>query len=276
MKKFEILKRIYENCSLTSKEILVAQYFVYKSDKKGSCYPSVTTIAYECGVSERTVQRATGKLRERGYLSIEKRVVNGRQTSNEYRITTDMPEDDPLSDNGAVQNKDVIEDKNKSMVVISLEELIYGEESKYDLSVLKSKVCGCDNIVLTPDNLDTITEYKEKNLVEVISCGYKICFRAYEMDSNRLTEGLNVEEINDTRIYDDIRNCVRYKADLIFAFLKAIVWFYYRKNKYEYYQLSNADIAKICVLEIAMYWGSDYYAIRRYLRTSALFLGASP
>lgn len=88
MKKFEMLNIICKDCDLTAKEKLVAQYFVYKSNKLGSCYPCVATIAEECGVSRRTVQRATKKLEEREYILIEERFKFGKQASNLYTFNT--------------------------------------------------------------------------------------------------------------------------------------------------------------------------------------------
>ena len=85
MKKFEMLNIICQDCDLTAKEKLVAQYFVYKSNKSGACYPCVSVIAEQCSVSRRTVQRATKKLAEKGYIIIEKRFkCGGKQTSNFY------------------------------------------------------------------------------------------------------------------------------------------------------------------------------------------------
>lgn len=88
MKKFEMLNIICQDCELTAKEKLVAQYFVYKSNKAGACYPCVATIAEECSVSRRTVQRATKKLVEKEYIVKEERFKFGKQTSNLYSFNT--------------------------------------------------------------------------------------------------------------------------------------------------------------------------------------------
>jgi DNA-binding transcriptional regulator YhcF (GntR family) len=90
MKKFKMLNLICDNCALSSKEKLVAQYFIYKSNKSGECYPSVETISKHCGVSVRTVQRATKKLQERNYITIDKRYYKGRQSSNQYTLNTEI------------------------------------------------------------------------------------------------------------------------------------------------------------------------------------------
>ena len=125
MKKFEILNAIYANCSLSSKEILVVQYFVYKSNQKGICYPSVNTIAKECGVSERTVQRATKKLQEKGYIIIEKRTANGKQTSNEYSLAIEDIEGKLHTQHMQQTLKDkVTENVNNEIVCIFLEDML--------------------------------------------------------------------------------------------------------------------------------------------------------
>ena len=124
LKKFEILNTIYENCSLSAKEILVVQYFVYKSNTQGRCYPSVHTIAEECCVSERTVQRATKKLQEKGYINIIKRMLNGKQSSNEYKII-----ENPTVDEQELCRSEIIDEapgdgNTIAMTVISLDDIL--------------------------------------------------------------------------------------------------------------------------------------------------------
>lgn len=110
VKKFKMLNLICENCTLTSKEKLVAQYFVYKSNKAGECYPSVATISKHCGVSQRTVQRATKKLQEKNYIIIEKRYYKGRQSSNQYSLNTAISLDynEEVTDNNEIGNMEVL------------------------------------------------------------------------------------------------------------------------------------------------------------------------
>lgn len=134
MKKFKMLNLICESCTLTSKEKLVAQYFVYKSNKKGECYPSVETIASHCGVSERTVQRATKKLKEKDYISIEVRYYKGRQSSNEYRLNAMLIDGMGEESGGSGECNEIALD----MEVINLEavllqsELVKGKVDQYD------------------------------------------------------------------------------------------------------------------------------------------------
>lgn len=121
MQKFKMLNLICENCTLTSKEKLVAQYFVYKSNKTGECYPSVETISKHCGVSQRTVQRATKKLQEKNYIFIDKRYYKGRQSSNQYSLNTTMS----LENDREIQEANVIESEKKEEIeVITLIDIL--------------------------------------------------------------------------------------------------------------------------------------------------------
>ena len=123
MKKFKMLNLICESCTLSSKEKLVAHYFVYKSNRSGECYPAVDTIAKHCGVSDRTVQRATKKLQEQDFIIIEKRYFKGRQSSNEYKLNT-LLMDVERAENQQKESVDTNADANNSMEMITLEELL--------------------------------------------------------------------------------------------------------------------------------------------------------
>lgn len=138
MKKFEMLNLICKDCELTAKEKLVAQYFVYKSNSTGACYPCVATIAEECGVSRRTVQRATKKLCEIGYIIIEKRFKFGRQESNLYSFNTLL-----LSE--IQHEKEVEQDKvdsisiQEEMEIIEFEELLQRKEADNECDVFSEE-----------------------------------------------------------------------------------------------------------------------------------------
>jgi pyocin large subunit-like protein len=56
----------------------VLQVLVNHLDGNGSCYPSVQTIADQCGISKRTVQRATADLESLGLIQITKRLTTGK------------------------------------------------------------------------------------------------------------------------------------------------------------------------------------------------------
>jgi predicted transcriptional regulator len=74
---------------LTQRATLVAFYLVNRADSEGTCFPGVKTIARECNISSRTVQRALNDLEEVGFLARESRFhEQGGQRSNLYYLQT--------------------------------------------------------------------------------------------------------------------------------------------------------------------------------------------
>ncbi len=131
MKKFEMLNIICNNCELTAKEKLVAHYFVYKSNRSGACYPAVQTIAEQCGVSRRTIQRATKKLQERGYINIEKRYNMGKQTSNLYAFNILLLEEIKREKETVREEEEQQEEKvSGDMESIEFDELFQKEDNQ--------------------------------------------------------------------------------------------------------------------------------------------------
>ena len=65
----------------------VYMYLKDRSGRKGQCWPSVTTIAAELGLSRSTVKRALDDLCRAGLITKEDRWrENGSLTSNLYRL----------------------------------------------------------------------------------------------------------------------------------------------------------------------------------------------
>ena len=98
---------------LTQRATLVAFYLINRADSEGTCFPGVKTIARECNISTRTVQRALNDLEEVGFLARESRFhEQGGQRSNLYYLQEIQEEQvDKLPDIGNVQ-----EDTNGSEV----------------------------------------------------------------------------------------------------------------------------------------------------------------
>lgn len=132
MKKFEILNIICQDCELTAKEKLVAQYFVYRSNRAGSCYPGVTVIAEQCSVSRRTVQRATKKLAERGYILKEERYNYGKQTTNLYSFNILLLEG--IRREKEYEQEQEEESQEVQMETVEFEELL--QKQQYDSEVI--------------------------------------------------------------------------------------------------------------------------------------------
>ena len=66
--------------------IVLANY----CDEKGSCYPSVSTLASICGVSGRQVRRCLSALQQSKMIRTEPRIMRGGQTSNRYFLRVDV------------------------------------------------------------------------------------------------------------------------------------------------------------------------------------------
>lgn len=230
LKKFEILNTIYENCSLSAKEILVAQYFVYKSNTQGRCYPSVHTIAEECCVSERTVQRATKKLQEKGYISIHKRMLNGKQSSNEYKIIENPNVDVQELYKLDIKGEELESGKSVEMIVISFDDIL---EVSTDTEWEKK------NIQDTPFYIEDISGNEEDNketydnylpLKKGVVCPDYMGIRTrlvedhtvQKLDSERRDQKVHILYIW-TRLYLLSRNCVFVRESFSRPLLRIIV-----------------------------------------------------
>jgi len=83
-----LIERVY-SLELTQRATLVAFYLINRADSEGTCFPGVKTIAKECHMSTRTVQRALNDLEEADFLLRESRFhVQGGQRSNLYYLQT--------------------------------------------------------------------------------------------------------------------------------------------------------------------------------------------
>lgn len=81
-----LIERVY-SLELTQRGTLVAFYLINRADSEGTCFPGVKTIAKECNISTRTVQRALNDLEEAGFLVRESRFhEQGGQRSNLYYL----------------------------------------------------------------------------------------------------------------------------------------------------------------------------------------------
>ncbi|SNT21615.1 Helix-turn-helix domain-containing protein [Anaerovirgula multivorans] len=81
-----LIERVYK-LELTQRATLVAFYLINRADQENTCFPGVKTIANECHMSTRTVQRALNDLEESGFLKRESRFHEmGGQRSNMYYL----------------------------------------------------------------------------------------------------------------------------------------------------------------------------------------------
>lgn len=86
MNKSEIINEIY-SADLTKRATLVAFYLINRANKELTCFPGIKTIAKDCNMSTRTVQRALNDLVDAGYVKKESRYRdNGGQSSNLFTL----------------------------------------------------------------------------------------------------------------------------------------------------------------------------------------------
>ena len=73
--------------NLPSRAVTVYLYLRERSNKDGTCFPSIPTVSRDTGLSEATVKRAIGDLIAAGWLQKEPRLRrNGARSSNLYLL----------------------------------------------------------------------------------------------------------------------------------------------------------------------------------------------
>ena len=77
--------------SIFQKKLKPRDFAVYccqtmHSDKNGYCYPSRKLIAEECCIDKKTVDTAIGNLLELELIEKANRSIEGKKTSNRYRV----------------------------------------------------------------------------------------------------------------------------------------------------------------------------------------------
>ncbi|MGX8797643.1 helix-turn-helix domain-containing protein [Fusibacter sp. JL298sf-3] len=110
---------------LTQRATLVAFYLINRADSEGTCFPGVKTIARECNISSRTVQRALNDLEEVGFLARESRFhEQGGQRSNLYYLQVIEVEQDEEAlevekkfENSADDNESIDKEEMKGDIV---------------------------------------------------------------------------------------------------------------------------------------------------------------
>lgn len=88
--QFEI-KQYAMKSKLKSRALSILNYLIDRTNKKLTCFPSVSTIGKQLHISVSTVKRAMKELFSEGFLKREARFSehkNGGQTSNLYTVST--------------------------------------------------------------------------------------------------------------------------------------------------------------------------------------------
>lgn len=95
MNKGDLMNQVYQS-ELTKRATLVMFYLINRADKEMTCFPGIKTIARECGISSRTVQRALNDLEEAGFVKKESRYhEQGGQRSNLYVLVLEEKKEEP-------------------------------------------------------------------------------------------------------------------------------------------------------------------------------------
>ncbi len=101
MSRYAIIPAIaLSDTRLTIRDISVLCVLGTYADKRGFCYPSVTTIGGLLGITRQAVQKPINRLIELGYIDKQDRFIPGTgQTSNMYRVLMDyVPPDEFLQE----------------------------------------------------------------------------------------------------------------------------------------------------------------------------------
>lgn len=85
-KFFTIPNSIFDK-NLKPRDFIVYCCLVMYSDRKGYCYPSRKRIAEKCCIDHKTVDAAIAVLVESGLIEKTSRTIDGRKTSNGYKLT---------------------------------------------------------------------------------------------------------------------------------------------------------------------------------------------
>lgn len=91
MKQHTASELIFKS-DLSTRARIVFIYLSYRSNKENTCFPSIKTIARECGMAVSTVKRALGDLDYTGYIKKDPRYRDDNgQTSNLYTLVEEGP-----------------------------------------------------------------------------------------------------------------------------------------------------------------------------------------
>jgi len=128
MNKGDLINKVYQT-DLSKRATLVIFYLINRADKEMTCFPGIKTIAKECNIGTRTVQRALNDLIEADFVIKESRFhEQGGQRTNLYTLLLEVEvreENDEItfdsyntSDNNETNlNASVEENKSNNVVI---------------------------------------------------------------------------------------------------------------------------------------------------------------
>ena len=128
MEMFTSFKKVMADPEITTAGKSVFLNLLSRMDKKGYCYPAVNTMEDETGYCERTIQRQTNKLAEKGYIVKAEQKAMGKQFTNRYYLTPEDKRDFLFNDNDI---KEVVRKNSVFQDFLKMEEVIVTTEYKH-------------------------------------------------------------------------------------------------------------------------------------------------
>ena len=120
MVKYQCIQSAFHS-ALKPRARLVLNCLIMHANKDGECFPSIKTIAAECGYGVSTVKRALNDLCEAGYLQKQARFderKKGGQTSNLYTlILTVSDSDDAESEAETTETTAALDGKDEIRII---------------------------------------------------------------------------------------------------------------------------------------------------------------
>jgi predicted transcriptional regulator len=178
MTKGELLNHLYK-ANLPMRATLVMNYLINRANQEPTCFPAIKTIASDCNISKRTVQRALNDLLEAGMIKKESRYrENGGQSSNLYTICINEHDEKQPSHDGFENYIESIEDIEKLYIDnISFSDYLGSndENNESDISIddeiLEDEEEVVDKIFCVDGNIFKFKSYYEQvKINEKITC----------------------------------------------------------------------------------------------------------
>ncbi|EQB86586.1 DNA-binding transcriptional regulator YhcF (GntR family) [Clostridium punense] len=158
MKKHELLEKVYKS-NLPSRAKQVMFYLINRANGEGTCFPSIKTIASDCGVATRTIQRTMVILLEAGFVKKDSRFrEKGGQTSNLYTLAYPSQNNEDQCKKEVKEEEVKTEEKQKSDDCEEIERVSFLDYKISDESMIKTS-----NDVNLEDNNEVINDIPKEN-----------------------------------------------------------------------------------------------------------------
>lgn len=134
-------------------------YLINRANGEGTCFPSIKTIASDCGVSTRTIQRTMVILLEAGFVKKDSRFrEKGGQTSNLYTLAYPSQNNEDQCKKEAKEEEVKTEEKQKSDDFEEIETVSFLDYKTSDDSISETIVDE-----LLEENNEEINDIAEPN-----------------------------------------------------------------------------------------------------------------